>query len=530
MIKNLIIRPERPGDYKNTELMTMRSFWNKYFPGCTEHNMLRVIRASADYLSEISRVAELDGKIVGAVFYTKAWIVSENGVRHEVAMLAPLAVEPTLEGNDIGGALLRESIKLAKHAGIAGIILCGEPGYYPKFGFKLMQDFGITDGDGKSYDAYLCYPLSEEFTTYKGYFEESPDFEKIEDEAAIEKISKEFPAYRKVKVMDGFMQIFKEHLGVVESVEGDVFNVRYWELVIPCRLADGFDESIAGKPVEGSDVQFAWNHKVAGESRITKVIKNLLEPKISIRKLEEMASNGYVALNVMQYDGWLLRFSNGYTGRANSVSILYNQDVDDALNEKVEFCEQQYKKQGLPCIFKVTEENRVFSDFLALRGYEVVTPSYIMVLDDLSLAADETSAPRKNCGDIQFWNNPEEWLPSYFKIHEITDSSDQKTFREMLGKVLVDTIYCSLSFKGKVAACASAAIEDGYMLLQNVIVSKEFRGRGLGENICRAIIARAGENGAHHAYLQVVQTNDVALNLYKKLGFHKSYSYWYMKK
>lgn len=59
---NLIIRAEKVEDYKNTEFMTMRSFWNKYFPGCVEHNMLRVIRASADYLPQISRVAELDGK------------------------------------------------------------------------------------------------------------------------------------------------------------------------------------------------------------------------------------------------------------------------------------------------------------------------------------------------------------------------------------------------------------------------------------------------------------------------------------
>ena len=29
MISNLIIRAERPEDYKATELMTMRSFWNK---------------------------------------------------------------------------------------------------------------------------------------------------------------------------------------------------------------------------------------------------------------------------------------------------------------------------------------------------------------------------------------------------------------------------------------------------------------------------------------------------------------------
>ena len=155
---------------------------------------------------------------------------------------------------------------------ISNAILCGEPGYYPKFGFKLMQDFGITDAEGNCYDAYLCYPLSEEFTTYKGHFEESPDFEKIEDPAALEKISKEFPSYRKVKVQEGFMQIFNQHLGVVESVNGDVFNVRYWENVIPCRLA----EELTHPPAAGSDVQFIWNHK-GGESEITKVVKNILD-------------------------------------------------------------------------------------------------------------------------------------------------------------------------------------------------------------------------------------------------------------
>ncbi len=34
MLNNLIIRPENPADYKEAELMTMRSFWNKYWPGC----------------------------------------------------------------------------------------------------------------------------------------------------------------------------------------------------------------------------------------------------------------------------------------------------------------------------------------------------------------------------------------------------------------------------------------------------------------------------------------------------------------
>ena len=41
-----------PADYKETELMTMRSFWNKYWPGCTEHFLIRIIRESKDYIPE----------------------------------------------------------------------------------------------------------------------------------------------------------------------------------------------------------------------------------------------------------------------------------------------------------------------------------------------------------------------------------------------------------------------------------------------------------------------------------------------
>ena len=60
--------------------------------------------------------------------------------------------------------------------------------------------------------------------------------------------------------------------------------------------------------------------------------------KDKIRFLEEIASNGYIALNGMQYDGWILRFSNGYTGRANSISVLFGKTNEIAMN--------LYKKLG----------------------------------------------------------------------------------------------------------------------------------------------------------------------------------------
>ena len=138
---------------------------------------------------------------------------------------------------------------------------------------------------------------------------------------------------------------------------------------------------------------------------------------------------------------------------------------------------------------------------------------------------------RKNDAKIEyiFSTSPDEWLPVFFKVHEINDAHDQDVYTRMIEKILVDTIYCILLYDGKPAACSSVAIENGYALLQNVIVSSELRGHGLGKKVCSAILEKARETGAQYAYLQVVQTNTVAVNLYKKLGFEKIYSYWYMK-
>ena len=58
---------------------------------------------------------------------------------------------------------------------------------------------------------------------------------------------------------------------------------------------------------------------------------------------------------------------------------------------------------------------------------------------------------------------------------------------------------------------------------------RALRGQGLGEKLCRAALAEAQERGVRYAYLQVVQDNAAAMNLYRKLGFSKAYTYWYMR-
>ena len=53
---------------KTTYCQTLfRGIWNIHGPGCDEHLLLHKLRDAEEYLPELSRVAEADGRIVGAM-------------------------------------------------------------------------------------------------------------------------------------------------------------------------------------------------------------------------------------------------------------------------------------------------------------------------------------------------------------------------------------------------------------------------------------------------------------------------------
>lgn len=243
--------------------------------------------------------------------------------------------------------------------------------------------------------------------------------------------------------------------------------------------------------------------------------------KEQIRFLENVAADGFVGLEEIIYDGWELRFTQGYTGRANSVQIRGESTIE--LSEKVYFCEKAYEEHGLPCMFKLTDADVELITFLENRGYQKYKPTDVMLLE-LNSADTDYEMP----DDVYFSATPDDWFKSYFEFEDITDETKRDLTRKIHAKVSVKQIYISVMYMKTVAAVASLAIENGYSLLHNVVVSPELRGIGLGRKLCQAAIMKSGECGASHIYLQVMQNNPVALNLYKKLGFEKQYTYYYL--
>lgn len=198
MIDKITIRRETPGDYYQTERMAQRAFWNKYQPGCDEHYLIHKLRRDSAYLPEISRIAVLNEAVVGCIMYSKAR-VTDGENQYEVATFGPLCVDPDFQGRRIGEKLVRETLKLAAAAGIPGVIIYGEPDYYPRLGFRTCDHFDITTPEGENFDAFMGYELKKNgFEKMRGKFYLSEVFHQL-PESEINNFNKRFPEMKKVK-------------------------------------------------------------------------------------------------------------------------------------------------------------------------------------------------------------------------------------------------------------------------------------------------------------------------------------------
>lgn len=192
------IRIETRDDWYNVELMTQHAFWNKHHLGCNEHYLVHKLRQDKDYLPELSRIAVKDGEVIGCIMYAKSRVVDGTNM-HEIITFGPLCVEPKWQGSGVGELLLRETIKIAANKGYKGIVIFGEPDYYPRIGFKTCDNFNITTADGKNFDAFMGFELGEDsMKDIKGKFYEAEVFEKLPKEE-VEEYNKKFPWLQKLR-------------------------------------------------------------------------------------------------------------------------------------------------------------------------------------------------------------------------------------------------------------------------------------------------------------------------------------------
>jgi GNAT superfamily N-acetyltransferase len=241
-----------------------------------------------------------------------------------------------------------------------------------------------------------------------------------------------------------------------------------------------------------------------------------------VRRIEELSMNAWPCLVSNLYDGCIIRFSNGYTKRANSANPLYSNMEN--IGSLVTYVESIYEKEKLPIVFKVLG----IKDYEKLNGYlEKNKYERIDSTDVMTIAIDqfhETTSTSVMIDD----SFTEEWLTAFMEMNKV--GLNEKTARSMLGNIVGTKYVASITNGKKLIACGYGAVEEGYVGFFDIVVKEEMRGKGYGKAIMTGIINRAKKEHINKGYLQVVSSNKKAKEMYTKLGFVEDYKYWYMRK
>ena len=246
-------------------------------------------------------------------------------------------------------------------------------------------------------------------------------------------------------------------------------------------------------------------------------------PAWLMRCVEEASLNAWPALQQLLYDGWVLRFSDGYTRRANSINALYDCQV--GLGAKIARVEREYTARGLPVVFRLTPfSSPDLDDALALRGYRREAPTVGMACD-LANGRDWTSSKERGASTIRE-QSVDVWLPG-FAAAKGDPVSAHSTHRAILDAIPGKARGFTLSSEGEVVACALGVVEDTCVGLFDVVTAEAHRNQGFGSALLRALLGWARREGARWAYVQVVEENLTARHVYNKLGFGEIYEYWY---
>ncbi|KUI39501.1 GCN5 family acetyltransferase [Mycobacterium sp. GA-1199] len=227
------------------------------------------------------------------------------------------------------------------------------------------------------------------------------------------------------------------------------------------------------------------------------VVLKALPPKplrtADIRKVEHAAALGWPGIEQTWVDGWLLRAAHGHTHRANSaVPLGFDADAS-ALPTIIDF----YTQRNLPPWLSVPDRLFRLADLPGHLETAVLTSELREVTADQSVAL--TPAPDA------------EWLRLYQRNVPV----------EVLTAVVGGEVAFATIAGAAVGRAAVTTAPDGgrWVGLSAVRVDERARGRGLARALCSTLLHWGTQRGATRGYAQVLVDNEVALGLYRSMGF-----------
>lgn len=167
----VLLRPEEAKDYPAVYAVIKSAFASAAHADGNEQDLVSALRQSDAFLPEMSLVAEIDGKIVGHILFTKVDI----GGSVQLA-LAPLSVLPEYQRRGFGSALIGEGHRRAQELGYAYSIVLGSETYYPRMGYVPAKNFGIAPPFAVADENFMACKLRVDAPAISGVVQYAKEF------------------------------------------------------------------------------------------------------------------------------------------------------------------------------------------------------------------------------------------------------------------------------------------------------------------------------------------------------------------
>jgi len=250
-----------------------------------------------------------------------------------------------------------------------------------------------------------------------------------------------------------------------------------------------------------------------------------------IKAFQEYLMNSWPAKHYYFLNGWILRFNDGVTSRANSVFPINYTGTQKTLDTDITMVEEAYKEYGLPSIFTMYEFHEPINlkDKLIDRGYYVFDHTRALGIEMENIHTMSTI----DHFNYSFHGTRINEIPTLLSRFTKRNEKEQKIIQEINDRIIVPKkCYILTEHKNEVIGTLFAVlIPQGFLYVGNVFVHPDFRRQNIATNMIIKLINEWGRsNGVKVIWLQVEKNNIGALNLYEKFGMEKIYDYYYMKK
>jgi len=251
-----------------------------------------------------------------------------------------------------------------------------------------------------------------------------------------------------------------------------------------------------------------------------------------IKRLQEILMNLWPARHYYFLNGWILRFTDGITSRANSVFPL-NYDGDfSTIDKDIDFVYKAYSAYKLHPIFTISDFFEPSSLVIKLleHGYQqlgCITNSMISSIQELrnEIINEEYTYTIKSERISEF--------SDFLATYSHRDQNAQRVLQALAERIIIpQKRFVLAKFRKKIIGTLMGILDlNGFLYVVDVFVHPDYRRQKIATSMFFKIINEWGiPNEVNKIWLQVETENEEAMKLYTNLGLKKAYTYYYLQK